>query len=106
MSNMSKNEIISEIYQQQLVSKLLQRYKFSEKTENLQDLEQDLYILLMRLPEDLLQELFQNGKLRNWISATLCNQVRSKTSFYFKTYKQLKNKSCSLNEAIVKEENI
>lgn len=88
---MSKNEIITDLYKQGTIKKFLNRYL--EKEENLQDLEQDIYVLLIKLPTDVLLEMYSSGKLEHWLAATIKNQIHSKTSYYYKTYKEFIDKS-------------
>lgn len=88
---MNKNEIITDLYNRGTIKKFLNRYL--EKEENLKDLEQDIYILLIKLPTDLLTEMYLSGKLEHWLAATIKNQIYSKTSYYYKTYKEFKDKS-------------
>ena len=96
---MTKNSIITEIYNRGVVKDQLKKY-WSEDYKNLQDIEQDLYILLLQLPEELLQEMYDNGKLLHWIGATLRRQIHSKTSYYYKKYKDFKNRTSDINEHI------
>lgn len=96
---MSKNDIITDIYNRGIIKKQLQYY-WGEESNNLQDIEQDLYILLIQLPEELLQEMYNNGKLLHWISATLRRQIRSVNSYYYKKYKDFHNRTTDINEHI------
>lgn len=88
---MTKEEIINELYRKNIIKDII--YKYSESKDNLDDFEQDLYILLLQIPTDLLNELYTTGKLINWISATARRQIKSKTSYYYKTYKEFQDRS-------------
>ena len=88
---MKKDDIIKELWKKKTISNLLSKY--NENKENLKDLEQDLWLLISTLPTDLLEELHNNGKLTHWISATVKNQVKSKTSHYYRQYKEFSDKS-------------
>lgn len=92
-----RNELITDIYKKGIVKKYLKRY-FNEDYDNLRDLEQDIYVLLLRLPVDILEEMYENGKIEHWIAATVKNQVRSVTSTYYKKYKEFIDKSSEIYE--------
>lgn len=95
--NLTKNEIIEKIYREGIVRKHLRIY-FGEYEEDLKDLEQDTYVILLKLPEEILNDLLSNNKLENYISAILRRQVRSKTSYYYKKYKEFRDKSSEIYE--------
>lgn len=86
---MTKNEIITELYKNKTVWSLIKNY--NEKEVNLQDLEQDIYLILSLTNEDVLISMYENDKLLHWISATAKNQIKSKTSYYYLTYKKLQH---------------
>lgn len=86
---MTKNEIVDDLYRKNVVKNILNKYY--ENKQNLLDLEQDIYILILQIPVDLLQELYSNGKLVHWISATVKNQIKSVTSNYYTKYKKFGN---------------
>lgn len=94
---MKKEAIIQELYKNKTIANLV--YRYNENEENLKDLEQDIWLLITTLPSDLLEELYNNGKLTNWISATVKNQVKSKTSHYYRQYKEFSYKSKEINYA-------
>lgn len=87
---MNKEKILEDIYRKHTVRTLINRY-YTESADNREDLEQDIYLLLMQIPSDLMEELYNNGKLVCWISATIKNQIKSKTSHYYKQYKEFDN---------------
>lgn len=87
---MNKEKILEDIYNKHTVRTLINRY-YTESADNREDLEQDIYLLLMQIPSDLMEELYNNGKLVFWISATIKNQIKSKTSHYYKQYKEFDN---------------
>lgn len=96
---MTKNDVITDIYNRGVVKKLLSRY-WDEDAEDLKDLESDTYVILLQLPEDLLIDLISNNKLENYISAILRRQVRSKTSYYYRKYKDFKKITTIYDEGI------
>lgn len=95
---MTKPEILDKLYREGTVKQMLKRYSSTEAQEDLRDLEQDVYIIILQLPEELLVDMYNSGKLRNWISAVLKRQVHSTTSYYYGCYKKLRNKSSELYE--------
>lgn len=93
---MYKNEIIEKLYKDNVLKNYL--HKYYEDEDNLADLEQDIYILLLRLPDDVIGEMYESNKLNHWITATIKNQIHSKTSYYYKTYKEFKDKSKDITD--------
>lgn len=94
---MTKNAIIEDIYNRDIIKSQLKKY-WEEDSDNLSDIEQDIYILLLQLPEDILNEMYDNEKILHWISATLRRQIRSKNSYYYKKYKDFKNRTSSIDD--------
>lgn len=54
---------------------------------NLKDLAQDIYIVLMEKPASVILELYDKGELNYYLCGIITNQLVSKTSPYYKTYK-------------------
>ena len=97
---MTKTQIIENIYKDGIIKSILDKYN-NEIDINKKDLEQDIYILLFQLPVEILQEMHSNGKLKNWLSATIKNQIYSTTSFYYYQYKKFDKITNEYTESII-----
>ena len=60
---------------------------------NLQDLSQDIYLSLMEKPAEKIQDMWDNGGLRFFITRMVINNLKSKNSRYYYNYiKDSKNR--------------
>lgn len=93
-------QIINEIANNGLVEEIIQGVSYSkyENTENIKDLAQDIYLQLLKMRTDKLNELYDKGQLRYWIARIVVNSIHSKTSPYFYTYKKEQMHSVNIGE--------
>lgn len=84
---MDKETIITEIARQKLVEEIVHNIG-GNTDDDLQDLIQDLYIDLMNKPDTLIQSLYNNKQFNFYITKMVLNNVRSKNSPFFSTYKK------------------
>lgn len=100
-------QIINEIANGGLVEEIIQGVSYSkfENTENLKDLTQDIYLQLLQMRTDKLNELYTNKQLRYWIARIVVNSIHSKTSPYFYTYKKEQMQSVSISDIDIDNEN-
>ena len=84
---MTTNEIIEKVKRERIVEDVIQNVKnFNDTKENLEDLAQDIYLIL--LEDDKIERLYNEGKLKYYIVRIVLNQVRSNTSSFFYDYKR------------------
>ena len=98
---MSTNaQIINEIANGGLVEEIIQGVSYSkfENTENIKDLAQDIYLQLLQMRTDKLNDLYTKNQLRFWVTRIITNNIHSKTSPYFYTYKKEQMQSVSISE--------
>ena len=100
-------QIINEIANNGLVEEIIQGVSYSkfENTENIKDLAQDIYLQLLQMRTDKLNELYDKGQLRYWIARIVVNSIHSKTSPYFYTYKKEQMQSVSISDIDIDNEN-
>ena len=99
--------IINEIANNGLVEEIIQGVSYSkfENTENLKDLTQDIYLQLLQMRTDKLNDLYIKNQLRYWIARVVVNSIHSKTSPYFYTYKKEQMQSVNINDIDIDNEN-
>lgn len=93
-------QIINEIANSGLVEEIIQGVSYSkfENTENLKDLTQDIYLQLLQMRTDKLNDIYTKNQLRFWIARIVVNSIHSKTSPYYYTYKKEQMQSVSISE--------
>ena len=100
-------QIINEIANGGLVEEIIQGVSYSkfENTENIKDLAQDIYLQLLQMRTDKLNDIYTKNQLRFWIARIVVNSIHSKTSPYFYTYKKEQMQSVSISEIDLYNEN-
>ena len=99
-------QIINEIANGGLVEEIIQGVSYSkfENTDNLKDLAQDIYLQLLQMDTKKLNDLYCKNQLRYWITRIITNNIHSKTSPYFYTYKKEQMQSVSISEIDIDNE--
>ena len=99
-------QIINEIANGGLVEEIIQGVSYSkfENTENIKDLAQDIYLQLLQMRTDKLNDLYTKKQLRYWIARIVVNSIHSKTSPYFYTYKKEQMQSVNINDIDIDDE--
>lgn len=100
-------QIINEIANAQLIEEIIGGVSYSkfENTENIKDLTQDIYLQLLQMRTDKLNDLYIKNQLRYWIARIVVNSIHSKTSPYYYTYKKEQMQSVSIDEIDIDNEN-
>lgn len=93
-------QIINDIADCGLVEEIINGVSYSkfENTENLKDLTQDIYLQLLQMRTDKLNDLYFKKQLRYWITRIITNNIHSKTSPYYYQYKKAQRQSVSISE--------
>lgn len=104
---MTNAQIINEIANNGLVEEIIQGVSYSkfESKENLKDLTQDIYLQLLQMRTDKLNDLYTKNQLRYWIARIVVNSIHSKTSPYFYMYKKEQMQSVSISDIDIDNEN-
>lgn len=99
-------QIINEIANNGLVEEIINGVSYSkfENTENIKDLAQDIYLQLLQMRTDKLNELYDKGQLRYWIARIVVNSIHSKTSPYYYQYKKEQMQSVNINDIDIDNE--
>lgn len=87
---MTKNKIIDVIARQRWVEEIIEGIKASrdEDSDDLKDLAQMTYLDLLEKDATQIEEMYENGSLRFYITRMLVNQLQSKTSRYHYIYRR------------------
>ena len=76
---MNKYEIVNELAKNKTVEKMLTHFS----TINKADLSQNIYLSLLCKDENMLNELYSNGQINQYISGIVCRQIFSGHSHHF-----------------------
>lgn len=100
---MDKETIIAEIARQKLVEEIVHNIG-GNTDDDLQDLIQDLYIDLMNKPDTLIQSLYNNKQFNFYITKMVLNNVRSKNSPWYATYKKDRTRKVPITDNDIPDE--
>lgn len=103
---MTNAQIINEIANNGLVEEIIQGVSYSkfENTENLKDLTQDIYLQLLQMDNAKINELYFKNQLRFWVTRIITNNIHSKTSPYYYTYKKEQMQSVNIGDIDIDDE--
>lgn len=93
--------VIEEIAKQKLVEKIVYQINRNENQEDLFDLIQDVYLILLTKPPEIIQGMYKRKELNFYIANIVYTQVRSSSSPYHRTYRLPRLKTKELNENMV-----
>lgn len=94
-----KQRIIQTLANDKFVEKTIQNISdgtFEE--EDLQDLAQDIYMILLEKDDELIEELFEKKQLNFYTARLILNNLNSRTSRFYYKYIKDKNNSIRLQD--------
>lgn len=100
------NKIIKEIYEENIVKDIIANMRV--KSNDIDDLEQEIYMILLEYNKDRIIEMYKKNQLRYFIVGIISRQYNSKTSpFYkkFKKYYTLVDGNYINNEDVMEDDN-
>ena len=87
---MNKAEIIEEIAQERMVEAMVQNIAHQALNDDLSDLCQMVYLILLEYDEDKLQDLWDHNQIRFFLARIIINQYRSSNSPFHITYRKFR----------------
>lgn len=93
-----KQSVICNIYKNNTLRTIISNIAKDTTDDDLQDLEQDIYLELLTKDEETIDDLFLKGQLNYYITRMVINNINSKTSRYYYRYKKNKMKNVPLDE--------
>lgn len=85
MDHKTNNEIIEELYRSKKVKKFITNIA-KQQREIYDDLENELYLILLQTDNEKLNHLYEKKELDFYVNRILCNQLKSTTSPFYRTY--------------------
>lgn len=85
---MNKNEIIETIFKSEEYNNLL--LKLVEQPDlYLEDFKQDLMLILLEMESEFIEDLWNTNRMKFYITRIITNQIYSRSSPFYKTYKKM-----------------
>lgn len=98
----TKNQIIEKLYKENFIQNIIKKYTTKLNFEDEEDVSQEIYLIILEMPEEEIVRLFNNNQLNFYIVKIIKNQLLSTTSMVYKLYLKNKINTISLNEEINK----
>lgn len=93
---MDKASIIEQIAKERMVESMVQNIAHQALNDDLLDLCQMVYLILLEYAEDNLQDLWEHNQMRFFLARIIINQYRSSYSPFHVTIRKLKEKSVDI----------
>ena len=85
---MGKNEIVNEIAKGKMVEQMVQNIAHQSLSDDLKDLCQMVYLILLEYDEQKLQDLWSNNQMNFFLARIIINQFRSSNSPFHMIYRK------------------
>ena len=93
---MDKAGIIEQIAKERMVELMVQNIAHQALNDDLSDLCQMVYLILLEYDEDKLQDLWEHNQMRFFLARIVVNQYRSSYSSFHITIRKSKEKSVDI----------
>ena len=93
----SKYEIVAELANNKLVEKMVCNIAHQSLSEDLKDLAQMVYIILLEYDDDRIIDLYTNKQMHFFIARIIINQFRSSNSPYHLIFRRYQESFVSIN---------
>ena len=88
---MGKNEIVNEIAKGKMVEQMVQNIAHQSLSDDLKDLSQMVYLILLEYDEQKLQDLWSNNQMNFFLARIIINQFRSSNSPFHTIYRKFQS---------------
>lgn len=96
---MDKASIIEHIANERMVESMVENIAHQALNDDLSDLCQMIYVLLLEYDEEKLQDLWEHNQIRSFLARIIVNQYRSSTSSFHYTFRKFRT---MIDEVVVK----
>lgn len=83
---MTNNQLIEQLNKDQTIETIAHNLRVD--TDYFDDLVQEIYLIVLEYNNDKLNEIYEKGQIKFWLSRVMMNTWNSRTSRFFKTYKK------------------
>ena len=88
---MGKSEIVNEIAKGKMVEQMVQNIAHQSLSDDLKDLCQMVYLILLEYDEQKLQDLWSNNQMNFFLARIIINQFRSSNSPFHTIYRKFQS---------------
>ena len=93
---MGKNEIVNEIAKGKMVEQMVQNIAHQSLSDDLKDLCQMVYLILLEYDEDKLQDLWNHHQIQFFLARIIINQFRSSNSPFHTIFRKFQERSADI----------
>lgn len=83
---MTNNQLIEQLNKDQTIETIAHNLRVD--TEYFDDLVQEIYLIVLEYNNAKLNEIYEKGQIKFWLSRVMMNTWNSRTSRFFKVYKK------------------
>lgn len=93
-----KYTIVKTIAEERMVEAMIANIAHTPLTDNLKDLAQMVYLILLEYDEAKIVDLWQHKQMRFFIARIILNQFRSTNSPYHTTYRKMQERTYDITK--------
>ena len=97
------NKTVEKIVNDKIIDQIIKNVAKNSTDEDFKDLKQDICLELLEKPEELLQGICERGQIGYYITRIVVNNINSKTSRFYYTYRKNKMVTTSMEDASITE---
>lgn len=92
----TREEIVMQMASERMVEKMVQRIAQQSLSDDLKDLCQMIYLILLEYDETKLQDLWTNKQMNFFVVRIILNQLKSRFSPYYKSFRKFQERSVDI----------
>lgn len=94
---MTRTEIAAALAREGVVETMLRKMTRSARlSDDLKDMAQMVYLIVLDYPEDKLQALWDSGHIRYFIARVLLNQLRGTRNEFYYAFRKFRSMTCPI----------
>lgn len=93
---MTKYEIVETLAKERAVEKMVENISHQSLHDDLYDLAQMVYVVLLDYDDDKIVDLWENGQINFFLARVILNQFRSNTSPFYTLFRKFADKADTL----------
>ena len=102
----TKREIVEHLANTRRVEAMVQNICHQELNQDLKDLCQMIYVILLEYDEDKIQDLWENNEINFFLARIILNQYRSSNSPFHALFRKMQERSVSLGSGVNIDESV
>lgn len=94
---MTKQQIVSDLAKEKRVETMVAKIAHSALTDDLQDLCQMVYLIMLEYEDDKILDLYEHNQMQFFIARIILNQFHSSSSPFHTTFRRPRQKAVSID---------